>query len=39
MHTDAADVEFGGTFDVEENPGDPGQWQDQGIWEWKDRAD
>jgi hypothetical protein len=39
MHTDAADVGFGGTLDVEGNPGDPGQWQDQEIWEWKDRAE
>jgi hypothetical protein len=21
------------------NPGDPGQWQNQGIWEWKHRAE
>jgi hypothetical protein len=35
MHTDAADVGFGGTLDVEGNSGDPGQWQDQGIWKWK----
>jgi hypothetical protein len=39
MHTDAADVGFGGTLDVEGNPGDPEQWQDQGIWEWKERAE
>jgi hypothetical protein len=39
MHTDAADVGFGRTLDVEGNPGDPGQWQGQGIWEWKDRAE
>jgi hypothetical protein len=39
MHTDAADVGFGGTLDVVGNPGDPGQWQDQGIWEWKERAE
>jgi hypothetical protein len=39
MHTDAADVGFGGTLDVAGNPGDPGQWQDQEIWEWKDRAE
>jgi hypothetical protein len=39
MHTDEADVGFGGTLDVEGNPGDPGQWQDQGIWEWKDRVE
>jgi hypothetical protein len=38
-HTDAANVAFDGTLDVSGNPGDPGQWQDQGIWEWKDRAE
>jgi hypothetical protein len=39
MHTDAADMRFDGTLDIAGNPGDPGQWQDQGIWEWKDRAE
>jgi hypothetical protein len=39
MHTDAADVDFGGTLEVERNTVDPEQWQDQGIWEWKDRAE
>jgi hypothetical protein len=39
MHTDAADVGFGGTLDVAGNPGYPGQRQDQGIGEWKDRAE
>jgi hypothetical protein len=39
MHTDAADVGFGGTLDVAGNPEDPEQWQDQGIWEWKDREE
>jgi hypothetical protein len=39
MHTDAADVGFGGTLDVAGNPGYLGQWQDQRIWEWKDRAE
>jgi hypothetical protein len=39
VHTDAADVGFGGTLDVAGNPGDPGQWQYQEIWEWKDRAE
>jgi hypothetical protein len=38
MHTDAADVGFGGTLDVAANPGDPVQCQEQGIWEWKDRS-
>jgi hypothetical protein len=39
MHTDAADVGFGGKFDVAGNTGDPGQWQNQGIWKWKDVAE
>jgi hypothetical protein len=39
MHTDAADMGFGGTLDIAGNPWDPRQWQDQGIWEWKDRAE
>jgi hypothetical protein len=38
MHTEAADVGFGRTLDVAGNPGDPGQWQYQGTWEWKDRS-
>jgi Reverse transcriptase (RNA-dependent DNA polymerase) len=39
MRTDAADMGFGGTLGIAGSPGDPGQWQDQGIWEWKDRAE
>jgi hypothetical protein len=39
MHIDAANVGFGGTLEVEGNPGDPEQWQEQGIWEWKDREE
>jgi hypothetical protein len=39
MHTDAAYMGFGGTLDIAGNPGDPGQWQDQGMWEWKDKAE
>jgi hypothetical protein len=31
MHTDAADVGFGGTLALNGNPSDPGTWQDQGI--------
>jgi hypothetical protein len=38
-NTDAADVGFGGTLDIAGNPGDPGQLQDQGVWEWKDTAE
>jgi hypothetical protein len=39
MHTDAADVGIGGTLALKGNPGDPGTWQDQGIWKWRDRAE
>jgi hypothetical protein len=39
MCTDAADVGFCGALDVAGNPVEPGQWQDQGIWEWKDRTE
>jgi hypothetical protein len=30
---------LGETLDVTRSPGDPGKWQDQEIWEWKDRAE
>jgi hypothetical protein len=39
MHTDAADVGFRGTLALTGGPGDPGTWQDQGIWQWEDRAE
>jgi hypothetical protein len=39
MHTDAAEVGYGGTLDVNGSPGDPGKWSDQGIWIWQDRAE
>jgi hypothetical protein len=39
MRIDAADVGFGETLEFEGSPGDPGQWQKQGIWEWKDREE
>jgi hypothetical protein len=39
MHTGAADVGFGGTLDVDGNPGHPRKWQDQEIWQWKDKAE
>jgi hypothetical protein len=38
MHTDAADVGYGGTLDREGQPGDQGAWESQGVWGWKDRA-
>jgi hypothetical protein len=37
MQTDAVDVVFSGTLEFSGNPGDPGEWQDQGIWQWKHR--
>jgi hypothetical protein len=39
MNIYPADVGFGGTLVVAGSTGDPGQWQDQGIWEWKDREE
>jgi hypothetical protein len=33
MHTDAADVGFGGTLALTGDPGDPSTWQDQVIWQ------
>jgi hypothetical protein len=39
MHIDAADVGFSMTLNVLDKPGDPGQWQDQGIWKWKGREE
>ena len=39
IHTDAADVGYGGTLNVEDlSAGVPGKWKAQGIWSWKDRA-
>jgi hypothetical protein len=38
MHTDAADVGYGGTLGITGNPGDAGLWESQGVWGWKDRA-
>lgn len=40
LHTDAADVGFGGTFRNDDlRPGIDGHWKEQGIWSWKDRAE
>lgn len=40
LHTDAADVGYGGTLNVSDlRPGLPGQWNAQGIWSWRDRAE
>jgi hypothetical protein len=39
MHTDAADVGFGGTLALDGNTGEPGTRQDQCVWQWRDRAE
>jgi hypothetical protein len=39
MHIDAAHVGLGGTLALNGNPGDPGTWQAQCIWQWRDRAE
>jgi hypothetical protein len=39
MHTDAADVGYGGTLDSSGEPGEDGVWHEQGIWSWRDRAE
>lgn len=39
MHTDAADMGFGGTLNTDDlRQGVPGMWCSQGVWSWKDRA-
>jgi hypothetical protein len=37
--TDAADVGYDGTLDVNGSPGDAEKWSDQDIWTWPDRAE
>lgn len=32
MHTDAADVRYGGTLGYRLEPRDPGLWEAQGVW-------
>jgi hypothetical protein len=39
MHTDAADVGFGGNMTLTGNTGDPRTLHDQGIWRWTDRTE
>jgi len=40
MHTDAADVGYGGTLNAEDlSPGVDGNWRAQGILNWRDRAE
>ena len=38
LHTDAADIVFGGTLGPDARPGAPGPWEVQGVWGWRDRA-
>ena len=38
LHTDAADLGYGGTLGPLSNPGEPGLWEAQGVWGWEDRA-
>lgn len=39
LHTDAAEVGYGGTLARAGNPGDPGEWEAQQVWTAKDRSD
>lgn len=39
LHSDAADLGFGGTFNTERlDPGAAGMWCDQSVWDWRSRA-
>jgi hypothetical protein len=39
LHTDAADVGYGGTLSTSGNPGGDGVWKEQGVWAWTDREE
>lgn len=39
LHTDAAEVGYGGTLARKGVPGDPGEWESQAIWTAGDRED
>lgn len=39
MHSDAADVGYGGTLGLETQAGAPGLWEGRGLWEAKDRME
>lgn len=40
MHTDAADMGYGGTLNVRDlTAGAPGMWCGQGVWSWQERAE
>lgn len=39
MHTNAADLGYGGTLNTEDMAaGVSGMWVDQGVWKWHERA-
>lgn len=39
LHTDAADMGFGGTLNLHDlSAGAPGMWSDQGCWNWRARS-
>jgi hypothetical protein len=39
MHSDAADVEYGGTLGMESEAGSPGLWEGRGLWATEERAE
>ena len=39
LHTDAADVGYGGTLGPAEKAGSPELWAAQGVWDWQSRAE
>ena len=40
IHTNAADLGFGATLNTQDlRPEIPGQWAEQGVWSWQDRAE
>jgi hypothetical protein len=39
MHSDAADVGYGGTLGFNQEAGSPGLWAGRGMWEARDRAE
>jgi hypothetical protein len=39
MHSDAADVGYGGSIGLLQNAGSPGLWEGSGHWEARDRAE
>lgn len=39
MHSDAADVGYGGTLGLDTGAGQPGLWEGRGLWEARDRME